>query len=157
MTDGGVEDFFRMSKALKGAGRTQLRKELHKGLQDGVKPLVKQANRVLAEGLPAPLAARGNRTKQVVLVQTGKTPGITVGVRFGKREPGLGVSNVRMANRIGKIRHPVFGNREAWANTDVPGALGWFDDTYASGAPTIRPELDKAVRRVVEQIVREAR
>jgi hypothetical protein len=157
VTDGGVEDFFRMSKALKGAGRTELRRELHKGLKDGVKPLVKQANRVLAEGLPAPLAARGNRTKQVVLVQTGKTPAITIGMRFGGRGTGLGVSNARLANRLGVIRHPVWGNRQVWANTPVPGALGWFDDTYAAGAPTIRPELDAAVRRVVEQIIREAR
>ena len=157
MTDGGVEDFFRFSKALKEGGRTTLRKELHKGLKDGVKPLVKQANRVLAEGLPSPLAARGNRTKQVVLVQTGRDPGITIGMRFGGRGTGLGVSNARMANRIGKIRHPVWGDREVWANTPVPGALGWFDDTYASGAPTIRPHLDAAVRRIVEQIVREAR
>lgn len=151
-----ADDFLKFSKALKDAGRKDLRRELHKGLQDAAKELIPEAQKVLSEALPSRLAARGARTKQVAQVKTGKDPGITIGVRFGRRGAGLGASNARMLNAQGKIRHPTWGDRERWVNTDVPAGEGWFDETYRRGAPRVRPALDAAVDRVIDKIVREA-
>lgn len=153
----GADDFLRLSKACKGAGRTELRKELHKGVRDATKPLLPKAARALAAGLPPRVASRGVKVKQVVQVRTGSDPGVTIGVRYGARGTGLGASNARLANRQGVIRHPLFGDREKWFNTPVPGALGWFDDTYSAGAPVARAAIEHSMERVVQKIIEEAR
>jgi hypothetical protein len=153
----GADDFLRLSKALKQAGRTELRKELHKGLKDGATPLTKKTQAAFAAGMPSrELAARAGKTKQLVQVRTGKDPGVRVVKQFGRRGAGMGASNARLANRTGEIRHPVFGNREVWRNTKT-SARGWFDDTLRRHAPDVRPELERAMERVVQQIVNEAR
>lgn len=157
MIEASADDFHRLSKALKNAGRTGLRKELHKGVRDAVKPLLPEARKELAAGLPGPLRARGAKTRQVVQVKTGRNPGVTVAVRYGKRGAGLSASNARLLNRSGQVRHPVFGSRRVWANTPAPRSRGWFDDTYRRSAPTVTPVLVKAMERVADQIVREAR
>lgn len=153
----GADGFLRLSKAMKHAGRTEMRKELHKAVGDAARVVLPLAQRALADGLPGPLGERGANVKQVVQVKTGRDPGVTIGVRFGRRGRGLGASNARLANRTGKIRHPLYGDRDHWYNTPVPEALGWFDHTYSECAPQVRPEIEAAMTRVVEQIIREAR
>lgn len=152
----GVDDFLRLSKALKQAGDKELRKALHKGMQQATKPLQTKAARELSAALPGPLKARGAAVKQVAKVKTGRDPGVTVGVQYGRRGRGLGASNARMVNRTGQVRHPVFGNRERWANTRV-GGQGWFDRTYERGASEIRGELEQVMEDVAEQVVRRAK
>lgn len=152
-----VEQFLSLSKAMKNAGQTELRKDLHRGVAAAVKPLLPEAQQALAGGLPASLAARGSRVKQVVQVRTGNDPGVTVGVRYGKRGTGLGASNARMANLHGVIRHPLFGDREHWFNTRVPGAEGWFDRTYGGAAPRSRAAIEQVMEDTVRRIIEEAR
>lgn len=156
----GTDQFLRLSKALKDAGRTgkgSLRNELHAGIRKSVKRAMPKARQALAAGTPAGVDPRSLRVKQVAQVKTGKDPGVTVGVRYGKRGTGLGASNARLANAQGLLRHPLWGNRERWFNTPVPGAKGWFDDTYRAEAPAIRRDIEQAMQDVVEKIVREAR
>lgn len=151
-----VEDFVRLSKALKNAGRKAERQELHKGLRDAAKRVLPRAQKRLADGLPARLRDRGAKVKQVVQVKTGNDPGVTIAVRYGPRGRGLGASNAQLANRLGQIRHPLYGNRERWFNTAVPGAKDWFDGTYRDSAGEIRRDLAEAQQRVIDKIVREA-
>lgn len=155
-----AEDAIRLSKALKAAGsngKGSLRTELHKGLQAAVKPVLPKATDALAAAMPSGVQARARRTKQAVQVKTGADPGIRIAVRYVKRGAGLGASNVRLANRAGVIRHPVFGNRERWVNTRVPGARGWFDETYKEAAPLIRPGIEQVMQDVAEKVVRGVR
>lgn len=145
----GADQFLALSKALKHAGRGELRKELNKGMREAAKPLVKQSRQAALAKLPQ----RGGLAKQVakepqrVQTRTGRVPGVRIVV--GKKNGGA-----RSANR-GFIRHPVFGNRENWVTQEVPP--GWFDDTMKAGAPVVRPELQKAIDRVAEQVIRDAR
>lgn len=145
----GADQFLRLSKALKHAGRTQLRKELSKGLRDGAKPLIPKARAEALRRLPSSggLARQVAREPMRVQVRTGRTPGVRIVV--GKKQGGA-----RSANR-GVIRHPVFGNRNVWVNQPVPP--GWFDDPMREGAPKVRPDLEKAIDRIVEQVVRDAK
>ena len=144
----GADQFLKLSKALKHAGRTELRKELHKGLRDGAKPLIPKARAEALRRLPS----SGGLAKQIakepmrVQVRTGRTPGVRIVV--GRKRGGA-----RQANR-GVIRHPVFGNRDVWVDQKVPP--GWFDDPLRKGAPGVRPELEKAIDRIADRIVREA-
>lgn len=158
----GADDFLRLSKALKNAGRTELRKKLNQGLKQGVKPLTRQAQANLATAVPARLQSRAGKTMQVVQVRTGNNAGVRVVVPYKKRGAGLGASNARMLNRRGQIRRPVFADSTktrkewTWVNQPVPSALGWFDKTYSGGATEVRPALERAMQDVVDEIVREA-
>lgn len=143
----GAEHFLELSKALKRAGQTAMRKELHAGMRRAAKPLIAKTRAEARRRLPkgGGLADQVAKEPQRVQVRTGAR---SAGVR-------LAVSNkaggARAANR-GKIRHPVFGNRDVWVDQKVPA--GWFDDPAEAEAPQIRRELDRAVRDIVAQIER---
>lgn len=145
----GADEFLRLSKALKHAGRTDLRKELNAGMRRGAKPLVAKTRAEALKRLPrrGGLAAQVAKEPQRVQVRTGRTPGVRLVV--GRRNGGA-----RSANR-GQIRHPVFGNRDVWVNQSVPP--GWFDEPIKKEAPAIRRELEKALHDVAESVVRDTR
>lgn len=145
----GADQFLALSKALKHAGRTELRKELNKRIRVAAKPLIPKAR---AEAM-ARLPQRGGLAKQVskepmrVQTRTGRDPGVRIVV--GKRGGGA-----RQANR-GRLRHPVFGNRERWVTQQVKP--GWFDDPMAASAPDVRRGVEAAMQSIVDDIVREVR
>ena len=145
----GADDFRRLSKALKVAGRTDMRKQLHKGMKDAVKPLIPKARESARDRLP-----RTGGLNEVVA----KAP-IRPQVRTGRNAYGVRIvvgnrPGARGANR-GKIRHPVFGDREHWEDQDVPP--GWFDDVMEAGSPAIRKEVQSALERVLDDIVKGAK
>lgn len=146
----GADDFLRLSKALKEAGHGELRKELTAGMRQAAKPLIAQSRQEALRRLPkgGGLAKQASKVPQRVQVRTGVA---TAGVRIAVGTKG-GVA--RAANR-GLIRHPVFGNRDVWVDQHVPA--GWFDDTMRAGAPVVRPELEAAIDRMAEKIVREVK
>lgn len=145
----GADDMLHLSKALKNAGRTQLRKDLNKGLRQGAKPLIPLTRAAARATLPSSggLAALVARTPQRVQVRTGAQPGVRLVV--GKNRSGA-----RGANR-GVVRHPVFGNREVWAETPVPE--GWFDDTVRDNIGKVRPALEQALHETAQRVIDEAR
>lgn len=158
----GAEDFLALSKALKAAGKTELRKELHKQMRIAAKAAMPRARERLQETLPSGLKNRAN-VRQVVRVKTGKDAGVTVAVPYGRRNRnGLSAPNARMLNSRGALRHPVFARDDQtsdqwrWTNQRVPGSA-WFDDTYRDAAPELRRALEAAMEAVAEQIVREAK
>lgn len=154
----GADDFVRMSKALKAAGETHLRNDLNKAMRAAAKPLITKTGEALDAALPTRLRGRGTRTKQVVQARTGVDPGVRVVVLYGKPAGrGFGAANARLLNRTGRLRHPVFGDRNQWAETAVPGAQGWFDNTLRNEARTVRPFLEQALQDMAERVVREAK
>lgn len=154
----GAGNFYALSKALKHAGQTDLRKRLHKGLREAVKEVMPEAEKRLADALPY-AQGRSKPVRQVAQVKTGRDPGVTVGVRFGSKRS----TNARLANSKGLIRHPVFADGQKtrdewmWVNQSVPGAEGWFDKTYINAAPDIRRRIEGVMEDVVLDIVRQAR
>lgn len=146
----GADEFLRLSKALKHAGRTELRKDLTNGLKRAARPLTPKTRAEALRRLPqrGGLAAQVAKEPQRVQVRTGVE---TAGVRLvvGKKRGGA-----QAANR-GVIRHPVFGNRDVWVSQSVPP--GWFDETIKGEAPAIRRELEKVLEDIAERVVRETR
>lgn len=153
----GADDFLRLSKALKAAGRGELRKELNRGIKTAAKPLGEKAQDALEAAVPASLARRAGKTKHTVAVKTGRDPGVTIGVPYGKRGTGIGASNAQLLNRAGQIRHPLYGNRDAWFSTNVPEAQGWFDEAMRRNAPDVQAEVEKAMQAIIDKIVRDAK
>lgn len=145
----GADDFYRLSKALKHAGETELRKELNKGMQRAAKPIVPKTRAEALRRLPrrGGLAAQVAKEPQRVQVRTGAE---TAGVRIvvGRKRGGA-----RAANQ-GRIRHRVFG-QDVWVEQRVQP--GWFDDPARDAAPEIRRDLSRAVDDMAARVVREAR
>lgn len=77
---------------------------------------------------------------------------ITTRTRTSGTNPGVRVigvssrSNLRRMDEFGQVRHPVFGNTEVWATTNVP--VGWFTRAMQSEAPVARREIIRALNTV---------
>lgn len=152
----GADEFLRLSKALKLAGRGDMRKALHKGLRDVVNEVKPKAAEALADSLPSGLRGRGRAVKQAVQVKTGHDAGVSVAVRYGKAGRGIGAANAQRINRTGSFRHPVYGS-DRWVSQDTRGGDGWFDKTYENAAPEMRAALEKVLECVLDDIVKKAR
>lgn len=153
----GTEQLQSLSKALKAAGRTELRKELHSGLKKSARPLIVEARKSAKDVFPH----RGGlnvwvakNTKFTVQLRTGSNPGLRIGA------PRKNVTAF-LTNRDGRFRHPVHADpaltRKQWAWVSQKGMRGWFDDSMRRNAPQIRPEMQAAVNRVLNQITKGAR
>jgi hypothetical protein len=151
----GADQFLRLSKALKDAGRTELRKELTKGMRVAAKPLVAKTRAAARTQLPqrGGLADQVAREPQRIQVRTGRDPGVRVVV--ARRRGGARSTNV------GVVRHPVFADgsktRSKWTWTNQNVRPGWFDDTLRAESPAIRRDLERALETVADNIVREAK
>lgn len=146
-----ANNFLKASKALKAAGESQLRKELHGSVRKAARPLIPRARAAARAQLPK----RGGLAKAVASspmraqVLTGRNKyGVRIAVGKNRR------AGARDTNR-GRIRHPLFGNRERWYSQQTP--KGWFDDTMRAAAPPIRREVEKAIQKSLDDIARRGR
>lgn len=156
----GADEFYRLSRALKSAGRTDLRKNLHKAMRDTAKPLVRDArDAALTSGIPSSggLAARIAKSGFRTQVRTGAA---TAGVRITAPRKAV---TARLLNETGRFRHPVHADggktrREwAWVAQEAPSAQGWFDRAMKERAPKIRRDLLVAMDRTRNDILRSIR
>jgi hypothetical protein len=155
----GADQFLALSKALKAAGQTELRKALHKGLKDGAAPLKQVAKDAAGESFPKGGGLADLEAKRVfrVQVKTGRHPGVTLSAA-GK------YVNLKLLNNYGRIRHPVYADKKnktrrewRWVNQDIPGGLGWFDRAIKENVKDVLPALERAIGDMAERIVREVR
>lgn len=143
----GGDDFLRLSKALKAAGRTEMRKELNKRIKQAAKPAIKSVKDAARAGLPQSGGAGAffARKSATVVVRTGADPGVRV--RFAKADQRLDTE--------GRLSHPVFGRPGSRAVTRIrPGILS---EGFQASAPDVRKDVEAAVQTVIDDIVREAR
>lgn len=145
----GAEKFLRLSKALKAAGQTELRKELNKSMREAVKPLIPKVKDAARNKLPqrGGLAAQVAKAPVRAQVRTGNA---TAGVRLvvGKRRGSAAASTNR-----GVVRHPVFG-RNTWVEQRVEP--GWFDATLEREAPgETRQAIEQALEAMADKVRRD--
>lgn len=154
----GADEFYKLSKALKAAGRTAMRNELNKSLKRAAKPLVKVAKKAAGEAFPKTggMAKREARIPFRAVTRTGRD---NHGVQIVA--PGRFV-DAKTTNRSGTFRHPVFADGTktrkewTWVDQEVPDSTGWFDKAMQGSAPLVRPELEKAISNVIAEIVKGA-
>lgn len=139
-----------MSKALKRAGQTELRKELNKGLRNAAKPLLRVAKDAARTNLPqrGGAAAFIAGKKSRVTVKTGANPGVSVAIL--KQDPRL--------DSQGRLAHPVFNRRRAdgkrvYAVQKI--RPGIFSRALEFSAPDVRNELVDVIDDMAKRIARE--
>jgi hypothetical protein len=142
----GAEKLRDLAKALKAAGRGDLRKQLTKGIRAAADPVVKDLRKSMM-ALPADgdTGTRRAVAKAIgVQILTGKNAGVRI--RVNRRRLPAGKRGIADAFERGKIRHPVHGNREVWVTQRTGGP--WF----APVARRHREGLTHAVDNVLTDI-----
>ena len=139
----GADEFLRLSKALKNAGRTEMRRDLNKAMKKASKPLVKVARDAFRAELPSSggLGAFVAGKRTAVTTRTGKDPGVVV--KVAKQDPRLDGS--------GRLVHPVFGRGSVVQQ--VPAGI--FSRAMQAEAPAIRKDLEQALEDIAARIVRD--
>lgn len=153
----GTSDFRALSKALKDAGETGLRKELHKVMRDAAKPVIPKVRAAARESFPK-AGGLAERMAKKPIRSTVRTGNATAGVRIQgtKVDPRI--------NDEGRIAHPVFGRTGRPANggrntvvQSVPEVRGYFDKTISDQAPQVQRDVLDALGDFINRFVAERR
>jgi hypothetical protein len=142
----GAEEFLALSKRLKAAGQTELRKELHKAMRDAAKPLIPKVKTAARTDLPR----RGGLNKRMA------RKGYRVQARTGAATAGVRIVGTKVDPRIdatGRVFHPVFG-RGPGVVQHVPRAKGYFSETLAGSAPQVRDAVRDVLDDFAERVAR---
>lgn len=119
----------RVQRELRRFGDKDTRRKYYAGLNRATKPMRAAAKGNAQRRLPK----RGGLNQHVA-----KTRLVTRSNRSGVYVTSVGRGQGRLIDQ-GRVRHPVFGNREVWRTTDVP--RGWFTTPMQAGKPAARKEL----------------
>jgi hypothetical protein len=142
----GAEEFAKVAKDCRAAGRKDLNKELRIALNRAVKPMKAAAKEGAKNSLPSSggLAARVAGARISARPYGGRNPAIKLVGREGKKSVNLAGLD------YGRLRHPLFGNREKWFSQSVPS--GWWSKSLEGTAPKARDEIVKAIDNVVKEL-----
>lgn len=140
----GAEQFLRVSKALKEQGDKGLKRELNKQLKAAVQPMKSTVLEHIEQYLPSGYAPVMAGRLQVSTAQSART-----GLRLAFYAQGRRKRRYIRAIDDGTLRHPVYGNREAWVNQRVkPGFVS--DVLKESDVPF--EAIQQAVRNTISKI-----
>lgn len=146
----GTEEFVRVAKALnaQGSAGRGLKKELMTAIKAAAKPMENEVRDHVAQYLPdryAPIISKG-----LVVRPSQKTTGKSVGLKLLGYAPGQ--SRRRQIKVIdgGTLRHPVYGNREAWVDQKVK--KGFWSEPLQRAREKPAKEIRRAIQTVAEKI-----
>lgn len=139
----GAESLAELGAKLKKLERGDLRRELLKSIRTAAKPLAEAARTSALGTLPK----EGGLNERVASSKiTSRTSLSTRSARV-RLVSSMGRRRLRDIDR-GRLRHPVFGNRDVWVTQQV--TPGWWTKPMEDGAPAVR----KAIVRTVDDIGR---
>lgn len=138
----GGEQLRIIAARLRREAHGDLDRELLAALERASKPLRSDARMSALEHLPR----RGGLN---VLVANATM--VVIRRSGGIRIVAHGIAQLAKTN-AGEVRHPVYGNRDAWVTQVIPRARDWFYKPMHDGADKVARELKKALDRVAEKI-----
>jgi hypothetical protein len=142
----GADDVDRLMRRLKVHGDgVAIRKELMRGLNSVTKGVRADMRASIGPSLPsrgglaALVMAKASITSQAAY-------GKNAGVRLRARHRSYDMKRMNE----GRLRHPVFGNREVWVEQTAGINPGFLDEAFIKQ----RPEVTRAIQRVMDDIAR---
>lgn len=139
----GVDELAEVGRRLKETGDKELRRDLLRGMNRATKPVKAKVKAAALRDLPR----RGGLNRVVASARIStrtRTSGNNPAVFLTGKKSG---HDLRAIDR-GRLRHPVFGNREVWVSQDVKP--GWWSRTVAAEAD----EVGREVRRTLDEVAR---
>lgn len=140
----GADNLAVLAKRLKEIGDNDLRKEMLAGIRRAAKPMTQAAKERAESDLPKAGGLNEVVAKSKFSTRT-RTAGRTPGVRVVASNP----HDVQSIDR-GRLRHPVFGNREVWVTQKI--TPGWFTDAMNSHADEVRREMLRVLNTVARKL-----
>ena len=164
-----VKALQRLARELKERGDgKEVKKRLNRAIKDATAPLERDI-KDNARGLTFTGRGSGDRARRTATVtKTGRQrkgiglrdamvkgikteisyrAGAGAGVRIRLKSSDADVNRIgRAINRRGKVRHPVFGDRENWADTIATNGKDWF---YGP-VPKHRDDVTREVKRAID-------
>lgn len=142
------EDVDNLVRAIRAhANSKELRRELYAGINRAAKP-VKGA---MIEAIPAALPKRGGlaasvqgSTSAAVTAKSGKYAGVSI--RFRSRGHDVRLLTGR------RLRHPVYGNRNAWVTQTAGLNPAAFTGEFDKQAPITQREIVAALEDVARKV-----
>jgi hypothetical protein len=137
----GSEKLGALSEALRRYGVVELEQELFDGIVKSVEPLVEAVKKSLKNYLPDRYAEELARTlvdKAVRLAGTNPGVRLTASAKTGRGKQ----RDLASLNR-GRLRHPLYGNREWWFDQEVK--KGFWDEPLIDESDAVRAELVKVL------------
>lgn len=143
---GGIEEFRNRGAELLKLDDRRIVLDMRKELRAHAKPVGDAVNKAIADVMPrrgglSDLVARTGRTSLLTDLQRGVR--LSLANRRGMR---------MAAFEAGRLRHPVWGNRKAWARQSVPSGAG--EREFAQHADQLAMQVNKTVSATVERHVR---
>jgi hypothetical protein len=142
----GARDYLAVSKALKAAGRSDLRKEFNKTIRTAAKPLIPKVRQSAREKGPKQGGLNERLAKNPYRVQT-RTGANTAGVRI------VGTKVDPRINDLGRIQHPVYGHKPVVVQYD-PKLKGYFDEPLKESGPAIQADVVRAMEGFTRKLLR---
>lgn len=137
----GVEQLAALSKRLKEAGDKNLTREFSRSVSAAMKPLVQELRSSARSTLPS----SGGLAERVAKSQIRTVRRAASGVRVTAKNP-YGIKQMDE----GRVRHPVFGNRAAWAVQSV--RPGWWTRPTEQVGPDVRKALLEAMEAIARKV-----
>lgn len=141
-------DLEKASRALKAAGTREMRSRLRKIMSEETKPTRKKIRQSAIDSLPS----RGGLNKWAA-----RTPSIntdfreqSAGVRIRMQKKG---HDIAALNR-GRLRHPLFGNRNHWYEQSI--TPGFFTKPVEGDAEDLRRRITAALEKYIDDLSRKA-
>lgn len=143
--NGSATELRVLSTRLRATGQSGLKKNIGAAIRLATIPAKEAVRGELRDVMPKSGGLNEWLAKSSVTssVLTGpKTAGVVVrGSRRGH--------DLRSINRTGKVRHPVYGNRKEWTETDVPA--DWWEKALEPFAIPVRLALIEAMNATARE------
>lgn len=163
----GTGQLIELQRRLRAAGHENIRSSMQRrirraaeplrdGLQDAVRsqPLKSTGRSAGKRGGRSPTTRpfRASIARAIrISVRTTGTPGAKVWLDKSLLPPDIPVSAVNQMNDLGRLRHPVFGNKKRWSTQSAN--QGFWDKTVRAHTDRITREVERVtddVRRRLE-------
>lgn len=154
--DGPTAEIQRIANAMKDAP-SSFRRELPKALSGGAK-VIRDSTREKAATMPLPKRGGFNKTyrtaiKNSIVTKTralATNPTVSVGNQSNSMRSRKGK---RVADSLekGYVRHPVFGDRKVWRDTQT-STEGWFADTAKEHSDEAVHEMSKRMTDLAQRL-----
>lgn len=142
----GVDDVDALVRRIRThADAKALRKELYAGLNRVTKPVREDMKASIGPSLPS----RGGLAALVmakVSLTTSAAAGRNAGVRIRARHKSYDLKRLNE----GRLRHPVWGNRQVWVEQTAGVDPGFLDEAFDKN----KPEVTRGIQRVMSEIAR---
>jgi hypothetical protein len=146
----GAEQFAALSRRLKEAGETGLRRELGRALNEAAKPITREIKDPgnLRRYMPHRYAE--TLADDLAVSTVGKGSVRDPGVRIAAR----GRASKRKVTQVndGVLTHPLFGDREHWFAQLRGMRAGFFDDPCKRSGPQVREKILAAMHETAMKI-----